>query len=107
MWQDSRIAFRGFLKDRAFTIMALAAIALGVGAATAVFSVVDRSLFRPLPYYQGHRIVSVGIVAPVLKSGEVMFAGPYREWRASQSALDLTSWTAPVLAIWEANPRSA
>jgi putative ABC transport system permease protein len=93
MWQDSRIAFRGFLKDRAFTIMALAAIALGVGAATAVFSVVDRSLFRPLPYYQGDRIVSVGIVAPVLKSGEVMFAGPYRDWRASQPALDLTSWT--------------
>jgi putative ABC transport system permease protein len=93
MGNDLRIAFRGFRKDRGFTITALAAIALAVGAATAVFSVADRSLFRPLPYDQGDRLVSVGIVAPVFKGSEVMFAGPYREWRASQSILDLTSWS--------------
>jgi putative ABC transport system permease protein len=93
MGNDLRIAFRGFRKDRGFTITALAAIALAVGAATAVFSVADRSLFRALPYDQGDRLVSAGIVAPVFKGNEVMFAGPYREWRASQSILDLTSWS--------------
>jgi predicted permease len=90
---DLRVAWRGFRKDRGFTFTALAAIGLAVGAATAVFSVVDRSLFRPLPYDRGDRLVSIGIVAPIFKGGEVMFAGPYREWRSQQSALDLTSWS--------------
>jgi hypothetical protein len=48
--QDLSFAARGFSRDRKFTLSAVAAILLAVGAATAVFSVVDRSLFRPLPY---------------------------------------------------------
>jgi putative ABC transport system permease protein len=91
--QDVRVALRGFATDQRFALTALTAIALAVGAATAVFSVVDRSLFRALPYHRGDRLVSLGIVAPVFKAGEIMFAGPYREWRSAQSVLDLTSWS--------------
>ena len=91
--QDLIFAARGFSRDRRFTLSAFAAISLAVGAATAVFSVVDRSLFRPLPYSDGNRLVSVGIVLPQLGSGEIMWAGAYREWRVSQDALDLTSWS--------------
>lgn len=91
---DARFALRGFTRDRRFTLSALAAIALAVGGATAVFSVVDRSLFRPLPYHQGDRLVSVGVVAPILRSEEFFFAGTYREWRSSQTVLEgLTSWS--------------
>jgi predicted permease len=91
--QDFTYAARGFTRDRRFTLSALAAISLAVGAATAVFSVVDRSLFRPLPYRQDDRLVSVGMIIPRLGPGEFMFSGAYRDWRASQSALDLTSWS--------------
>jgi putative ABC transport system permease protein len=93
LWQDLNYAARGFTRDRRFTLSAFAAISLAVGAATAVFSVVDRSLFRPLPYRQGDHLVSLGMIMPHLGPHEFMFSGAYREWRVSQSALDLTSWS--------------
>ena len=91
--QDLLFAARGFTRDRRFTLTALAAITLAVGAATAVFSVVDRSLFRPLPYTRGDRLVSVGMVIPHLGPGEIIFSGAYRDWRTAQRAVDLTSWS--------------
>src|SRR5215831_16847745 len=91
--QDLILAARGFSRDRQFTLSALIAVLLAVGAATAVFSVVDRSLFRPLPYKDGDRLVSVGIVLPQMGTGEIMWAGAYRDWRVSQNAVDLTSWS--------------
>jgi putative ABC transport system permease protein len=90
--QDLTYAARGFMRDRRFTFSALGAIFLAVGAATAVFSVVDRSLFRPLPYSQGDRLVSVGMIMPIFGPGEYMFNAAYLDWRVSQSAVDLTSW---------------
>ena len=93
LWQDLNYAARGFARERRFTLSAFAAITLAVGAATAVFSVVDRSLFRPLPYQQGGHLVSLGMIMPNLGPHEFMFSGAYRDWRVSQSALDLTSWS--------------
>jgi len=71
----------------------IGAIVLAVGAATAVFSVVDRSLFRPLPYNRGDRLVSVEMILPRLGLSGIMFSGAYRDWRASQNTVDLTSWS--------------
>ena len=90
--QDLVFGARGFFRDRRLTVSVLAAITLAVGAATAVFSVVDRSLFRALPYFESDRLVSVGVVMPLWGEGEFMFAGAYRDWRSTQTALDLTSW---------------
>src|SRR5947199_5871337 len=92
--QDTRFAVRGLIRDRRFTLSALAAITLAVGGATAVFSVVDRSLFRPLPYHQSDRLVSVGAIAPLLTPQDFLLTSAYREWRTSQTALQaITSWT--------------
>jgi putative ABC transport system permease protein len=94
MYNELRYILRGFKRDRRFSLSALAAIALAVGFTTAVFSVVDRSLFRPLPYLQGDRLVSVGVVAPAISTQDWLFAGTYQEWRSSQTALAaLTSWS--------------
>ena len=65
MLNDLRYAIRGFRQHLAFTLTALFAIALGIGATTAVFSVVDRILFRSLPYPSDDRLVSLGVFAPI------------------------------------------
>jgi putative ABC transport system permease protein len=57
-----RYALRGFRGNPLFAISVLLTLALGIGATTAVFSVIDRILFRPLPYQDPDRIVSVGFV---------------------------------------------
>src|SRR2546430_5792118 len=57
MLNDLRFAFRLLLKNPAFTTVAVVAIALGIGANTAVLSLVDALLIRPLPYPAPVRIV--------------------------------------------------
>ncbi|WP_251106523.1 ABC transporter permease [Alloacidobacterium dinghuense] len=83
LWQDVRYALRGFRRNLIFTITALATLMLGIGATTAVFSVVDRILFRSLPYAHGDRLVSVGLVQPLEKQ-EFTLGGFYFEWRDNQ-----------------------
>src|SRR5438046_9278200 len=57
MFNDLRFAFRLLLKNPAFTTVAIVAIALGIGANTAVLSLVNALLIRPLPYRDPARIV--------------------------------------------------
>src|SRR5215467_2614408 len=54
-----RVATRTLLKQKSFTLVALLTLALGTGATTAVFSVVDGVLLKPLPYADPDRIVSL------------------------------------------------
>src|SRR5262245_47039834 len=63
--QDVRYAIRSFARAPGFTLTAICALALGIGSTTAVFSVVDRILFRSLPYPHEGRLVSVGVTAPL------------------------------------------
>jgi putative ABC transport system permease protein len=82
--QDIHYAFRGFGRNPLFTISVLVTLALGIGATTAVFSVVDRILFRPLPYSNPSRIVSVGFVHS-LERQEFMTGRFYVEWQKNQT----------------------
>jgi len=94
---EFRLALRMFARDRRFTLAALAAIALAVGGATAIFSVADRSLFRALPYRDGDRLVSIGVIAPVLNQQPFALAGMYRDWRSERTPfLEMTSWKGTV-----------
>jgi putative ABC transport system permease protein len=91
--QDLRYAARGLARSPTFAVAAVFAIALGIGAATAVFSVVDRILFRSLPYPQAECLVSLGFVAPIIPQ-EFMLGTDYVEWRARQQPFEsITSWT--------------
>ena len=81
--QDIRYAFRGFHRNPVFTISILLTLVLGIGTTTAVFSVVDRVLFRPLPYPDADRIVSVGLVQS-LERQEFLMGRSFVEWREHQ-----------------------
>jgi putative ABC transport system permease protein len=83
--QDLRVAIRGFARTPAFTLTALLAIAIGVGAAAAVFRVADRILFRPLPYPHEEQLVSLGFTAHMEQQGFLRGAD-YYEWRRKQTA---------------------
>ena len=81
--QDIRYALRGFHRNPVFTVSVLLTLALGIGTTTAVFSAVDRILFRPLPYADADRIVAVGL-SHSLERQEFLMGRSFVEWRDDQ-----------------------
>ncbi|MFN7992776.1 MAG: ABC transporter permease [Bryobacteraceae bacterium] len=103
--QDIRYACRGLRRSPLFSFTAITALALGIGAGTAVFSVVDRILFRSLPYFEAERLVSVGVTAPIVPQ-EFILGADYLEWRKRQTPFSsITTWTGETdCDLTEANP---
>jgi putative ABC transport system permease protein len=103
---DLRFAFRMLAKNPAFTLAAILTLALGIGATTAVFSVVDRLLFRSLPYAQDDRLVSFGLTAPIEKNEFLLGAG-YVDFRLNPTPFVQVAAMQPGVArcdITEQNP---
>jgi putative ABC transport system permease protein len=61
LWQDVRFGLRTILKDRGFFLVAVLALALGIGSTAAIFSVIDNVLLQPFPYTDGQRLYAINI----------------------------------------------
>ena len=62
--RDVRYGFRMLRNNPGFSVVAIVTLALGIGANTAIFSVVDAALIRPLPYFEPNRLITLGEVRP-------------------------------------------
>jgi putative ABC transport system permease protein len=87
--RDLRFGVRAMVRRPAFTCLAVSTIALGIGATTAIFSLADNVLFKPLPFPNAERLVSVWEVRPALKRPR-MEAAPlnYVDWRRESNAFE-------------------
>src|SRR6185312_10348831 len=85
--QDVRFGVRSLMKSRRFTVAAILALALGIGANTAVFSVVDAVLLKPLTYRDPGRIVCFMFTST---QGSSVGASPvdFNTWRAQTSVFE-------------------
>jgi hypothetical protein len=61
LWKDLRYGFRGLRATPAFTLLAVLTLALGIGAATTMFSVIQNVLIAPFPYKDAGRIVAFSV----------------------------------------------
>jgi putative ABC transport system permease protein len=94
LWQDVRYALRAFRRAPGFTIIALATIAIGIGANAAIFSVVNAVLLRPLPYPRADELVIVSQGNRVTRqSGSDATPANFLDWRdRNQSFVGLASF---------------
>jgi len=92
-----RPALRGLLRTPGFTAVALLTLALGIGASTAVFSVLQTLFLRPLPFHQDHRLVQVTTADPNKNfpgSGHLQLSAPaYRDIEARQQVFSSVAVT--------------
>jgi putative ABC transport system permease protein len=87
--RDVRFGVRLLLKSPEFTLVALTALALGMGAATAIFSVVDAVLLKPLPFPQPERLLAIYEKNAAENRFKLFVAGEnYLEWRQQTRVLE-------------------
>jgi putative ABC transport system permease protein len=109
--QDFRYALRTLLRQPAFAFTAIFTLALGIGATTAIFSVVNAVVLRPLPYADPDHIVAVSTRWKSGVSGANVSAPDFHDWKAQnrsfQALAYYTGGEAPVVAAGRADYATA
>ena len=112
MTRDVKYAIRRLTHNPGFSLVVVMTLALGIGANTAIFSIVNGVLLRPLPYDQPDRLVALNHYYPNLDGLEAGFAVPtYRDIRARMKIFDAfavgQNWNANLTGIGQPEPSFA
>lgn len=85
LWQDLRFGIRSLVKSPGFAFMAVLTLAIGIGANTAIFTVLNAVLLRPLPFQEPGRLMIVSENSPQFNDMSVAYPN-YVDWRAQNSS---------------------
>lgn len=88
LWRDVKFALRQLRKSPGFAATVIATLALGIGANTTVFSIVDAVLLRPLPYHQPQRLVEVQTSEWGVFQGSNVAYPDFFDWRAQNRSFE-------------------
>ena len=103
MLDDLRYSIRTLLKNPGFTVVAILTLALGIGANTAIFSLLNALILRELPVREPHRLVALSTITPKGQPAGLSYL-MFEEIRRQQKVLSsLFTWSGEVLYNLEAN----
>ncbi|PYS71077.1 MAG: permease, partial [Acidobacteria bacterium] len=109
MIKDIRFAFRNFVKRPSFTAIVIIVLGLGIGSTTAIFSIVDALLLRPLPYPNAERLVQLREIG--VQGNQMAVAGPnFRDVLAQNRSLEhlaVAAGSLPLVVTGGAEPSRA